>query len=172
MKPYFFCPKIHLSLFFSGITRDILWFFLIVFETFIIFCFSSFLAVLLCLLACSSLLYCKIFFLLFYSTPSFRIPILCMFMPLLKQSKSVSSIPSGWHLSLYLLTYIFVFVVESVGEFWEFFQYFPAVFTPFFMLCVFITLWSENEVERITLPIEFLDKLVNRKLRSIKMAFK
>lgn len=62
--------------------------------------------------------------------------------------------------------FVLLFVVLRV------FSVFSYVSTLFFMLSVFITLRSENGVARITLPIEYLDKLVNRKLWSIKMAFK
>jgi len=47
-----------------------------------------------------------------------------------------------------------------------------AILALFFMLYAFITLCSENTLEIITLHIEYLGKPVNRKLRSIKIAFK
>lgn len=108
IKPYFFCPKIYLSLFFFVITRDILWFFWTVSETFIIFLFlfipcllsRVFLPVLHFYIANYS-------FSFFGPTPSLWIPILCMFMPMFKECKSVTSIPSSWHLNLHLLRYIF-----------------------------------------------------------------
>lgn len=43
----------------------------------------------------------------FGPTPSFQIPILCMFMPMFKECKSFSSISSSWHLNFYLLRCIF-----------------------------------------------------------------
>lgn len=143
-----------------------------VFETFIIFCFFSF-------LVCSPVFSCLFF------TFILQI-ILSPFLALHLHSKFqfyaclCQCLRSVSHLALYpvagISTFIFlgvsfVLVVEPIGWFWEF-QCFSSVSTLFLMLCVFITLGSENEVERITLPIEYLDKLVNRKLRSIKMAFK
>lgn len=93
-------------------------------------------------------------------TPSLRIPILCMFMPNFKECKSLTSIPSSWYLNLHLLMYILSAFICGFESFSVFFY----VSTLFFMLSVFITLGSENGVARITLPIEYLDKLVNRKL--------
>lgn len=108
IKPYFFCPKIYLSLFFFVITRDILWFFGTVSETFIIFLFLF----IPCLFSCvfSPVLHFYIAnysFSFFGPTPSLWIPILCMFMPMFKEYKSVTSISSSWHLNLHLLRYIF-----------------------------------------------------------------
>lgn len=173
MKPYFFCPKIHLSLFLFVITRDILWFFELFLKHLLFFCFSSF-------PVCSLVFSCLFFT---FTLQIILSPFLALHLHsefpfyacLCQCLRSVSQLPlypvAG--ISTYIFLGIsFLLVVESIGGFWKFLLYFPTVFTLFFLLCVFITLWSENEVERITFPIEYLDKLVNRKLWSIKMAFK
>lgn len=145
MKPYFFCQKIHLSLFFSVITRDTLWFFELVLKHLLFFCFSSFL---ICSLVFSCLFFT--FLLQIILSPFLALHLHSEFQFYAYLCQCLRSVS---HLSLYpvagISTFIFlgiffVLVVGPIGGFWEFFQCFPTVSTLFFMCfyCTGIREWS------------------------------
>lgn len=128
MKPCFFHPKIHISLFFSVITRDILWFFWTVFETFIMFLFLFIPCLFSCIFFPVLHLYTENYSFSFFGlTPSLLIPILCMFMPMFKECKSLTSIPSSWYLNLHLLRYILCAFICGFESFFHVFLCFHTV---------------------------------------------